>query len=217
MAKTATSGNLLTPLFCGAYTNGVTLLGEGTRSHEPSRWKPTGETPPNSASEPTGHHSGTLFPTLMRVALLAFFAVFFMASPIGQSYASFEPSVAPRNGALVGPMLDEASWYGSWHHGRPTANGEAFDMFELTAAHRRLPFGTLVRVTDFDTGRVVIVRINDRGPYWAGRSLDLSYAAAEELGILDQGLARVRLEVVGRVTESAEQRPANTAAANQIG
>ena len=98
--------------------------------------------------------------------------------------------------AFIGPRLDQVSWYGEWHHGRTTANGEQFDMFALTAAHRYLPFGTLLRVTDFRTGRFVIVRINDRGPYWDDRSLDLSYGAAEQLGILDKGIARVRFEVV---------------------
>jgi rare lipoprotein A len=113
-------------------------------------------------------------------------------------------------------MLDQASWYGSWHHGKTTANGEVFDMFALTAAHKRLPFGTLVRVTDIDSGRAVVVRINDRGPYWAGRSLDLSFGAAEELGIIDQGHASVRLEVIGRETRAAHV-PALDAAPDRIG
>jgi rare lipoprotein A len=69
-------------------------------------------------------------------------------------------------------------------------------MFALTAAHRSLPFGTLLRVTELRTGRFVIVRVNDRGPYWEDRSLDISYGAAEQLGILDKGTARVRIEVV---------------------
>lgn len=112
-----------------------------------------------------------------------------------------------RQHAFIGPRLDQVSWYGQWHHGRTTANGEQFNMFALTAAHRYLPFGTLLRVTDFSTGRFVIVRVNDRGPYWDDRSLDLSYGAAEQLGILDEGTARVRIEVISE-KEAAAADPA---------
>lgn len=87
-----------------------------------------------------------------------------------------------------------ASWYGSNHHGKTTANGEAFDMNAMTAAHRSLPFGTVVRVTNLTSKRSVKVRINDRGPYANGRIIDLSAQAARELGITDHGVARVRIE-----------------------
>lgn len=89
-----------------------------------------------------------------------------------------------------------ASWYGRAHQARPTASGESFDMHDLTAAHRTLPLGTRVRVTDLENGRTVVVRITDRGPYVPGRVIDLSYAAAKALGMLDRGLAPVRLEVL---------------------
>ena len=88
----------------------------------------------------------------------------------------------------------QASWYGPRFHGRLTASGEIYNMYDLTAAHRRLPFGTTLRVTDLVSGRCVIVRINDRGPFIGRRVLDLSYAAAERLGMLHDGLARVRVE-----------------------
>jgi rare lipoprotein A len=88
-----------------------------------------------------------------------------------------------------------ASWYGKTHQGRLTANGERFDMRALTAAHRSLPFGTVVRVTNLDTGRTVRLRVNDRGPYVGGRILDLSVAAAAALGLKEDGLARVRIDV----------------------
>ena len=91
-----------------------------------------------------------------------------------------------------------ASWYGRKFHGRCTASGEVFDMRKYTAAHRTLPFGTSVRVTNLRNGRHTIVRINDRGPFVAGREIDLSYAAARDIGILDKGLEKVRLEVVAR-------------------
>jgi len=89
-----------------------------------------------------------------------------------------------------------ASWYGSSFHGRITANGERYDMYALTAAHPSLPLGSWVRVERPRTGRSVIVRINDRGPFIAGREIDLSYRAACLLGIDRQGLARVRFELL---------------------
>ncbi|MBQ8173585.1 MAG: septal ring lytic transglycosylase RlpA family protein [Mailhella sp.] len=89
-----------------------------------------------------------------------------------------------------------ASWYGAWHHGKTTANGEAFDMFAMTAAHKTLPLGSLVKVTRKDTGRSIIVRINDRGPYKKRRIIDLSYAAADSLGMRSKGVSRVSIEVV---------------------
>ncbi len=90
----------------------------------------------------------------------------------------------------------QASWYGAQHQGKTTANGEPFDMNALTAAHRKLPFGSKVRVTNLDNGRSVIVRINDRGPYRNGRIIDLSRKAAEQLGMLKTGTAPVKIEVI---------------------
>lgn len=89
-----------------------------------------------------------------------------------------------------------ASWYGPGFAGRRTANGEVFDPSQLTAAHRELPFNTLVRVTNEANGRSVVVRINDRGPFKGGRIIDLSRAGAEAIGMIGSGVARVRLDVV---------------------
>jgi rare lipoprotein A len=90
----------------------------------------------------------------------------------------------------------KASWYGREQQGGPTASGERFDMHKLTAAHRKLPMNTRVRVTNLRNGRQVVVRINDRGPY--GRCIiDLSKAAAERLEMIDSGVVPVRLEVLG--------------------
>ena len=86
-----------------------------------------------------------------------------------------------------------ASFYS---HGAKTANGEKFDAHELTAAHRTLPFGTRLRVTNVATGRSVTVRVNDRGPFIPGRVVDVSYSAAETLGIIGPGIAKVKLDVV---------------------
>ncbi len=90
-----------------------------------------------------------------------------------------------------------ASYYGREFDGRKTANGETYDMHALTAAHRSLPFGTRVKVTDIETGRSVVVRINDRGPWARGRILDLSFEAARRIGMIGPGTARVRMEVLG--------------------
>jgi rare lipoprotein A len=87
-----------------------------------------------------------------------------------------------------------ASWYGRAHHGRKTANGERFDMNAETAAHKSLAFGTVLRVTNLDNGRTTRVRINDRGPYVRGRIIDLSARSARDLGMRENGIARVRIE-----------------------
>jgi rare lipoprotein A len=94
-----------------------------------------------------------------------------------------------------------ASWYGEQFHGKQAANGELFDMEALTAAHRTLPLGSMIRVVNLANGKYVHVRINDRGPYVNGRILDLSHAAAVYLGMINGGLSVVQIEVVG------ERRP----------
>jgi rare lipoprotein A len=91
-----------------------------------------------------------------------------------------------------------ASWYGKKYHGRRTANGERYDMHAMTAAHKRLPFGTLILVKNLENGKKARVRINDRGPFKKGRIIDLSYAAARELGMVRKGLAKVKIKVVDR-------------------
>ena len=89
-----------------------------------------------------------------------------------------------------------ASWYGRKYHGKATASGEIFDMKAMTAAHRTLEFGTLVRVRSIDTNRSVVVRINDRGPHVAGRVIDLSHGAARRLGMVNEGTVPVALKIV---------------------
>jgi rare lipoprotein A len=88
------------------------------------------------------------------------------------------------------------SWYGPGFHGRRTANGEIFDTHDLTMAHRTLDFGSQVRVTNLENGRSVVVRVNDRGPYVRGRVADLSHAAAKELGFVDDGVVKARIELL---------------------
>jgi rare lipoprotein A len=89
-----------------------------------------------------------------------------------------------------------ASYYGAAFAGRRTASGERFDPKGFNAAHRDLPFGSRIRVTNLDNGRTVVVRINDRGPYADGRIVDLSWAAARDLDMLQSGVARVRVELL---------------------
>src|SRR5437773_7085951 len=99
-----------------------------------------------------------------------------------------EPSPPPVAG---GVQVGVASWYGPGFHGNRTANGEIYDQYELTAAHRSLPHGTRVMVTNLMNGRAVEVRINDRGPFVGGRVIDLSYAAARAIDMVGPGTARV--------------------------
>ncbi|NNJ98844.1 MAG: septal ring lytic transglycosylase RlpA family protein [Desulfatitalea sp.] len=90
-----------------------------------------------------------------------------------------------------------ASWYGRKFHGRKTSNGEIYDMHAISAAHKTLPMGTFVRVHNLNNGRALDVRINDRGPFVRGRIIDLSYAAAERLGVVGPGTAPVRITALG--------------------
>lgn len=100
--------------------------------------------------------------------------------------------------AVTSVLSGMASWYGPGFHGRRSASGEVFDQNAMTAAHRTLPFGTEVRVTNLSNNRQVVVRINDRGPFGHGRVLDLSAAAAQSIGLAQRGVGMVRIEVLGR-------------------
>jgi rare lipoprotein A len=93
-------------------------------------------------------------------------------------------------------MTGHASWYGEEFAQRPTASGERYDPGKLTGAHRTLPLGSRVRVTNLQNGRSVLVTINDRGPYAGRRAIDLSYGAARALGMIERGVTRVRIERV---------------------
>jgi rare lipoprotein A (peptidoglycan hydrolase) len=106
-----------------------------------------------------------------------------------------EPRVLDQNDRLA-PQTGVASWYGGSWIGRVTASGERYRAGDLTAAHRQLPFGTFVRVTNLRNNRSAIVRINNRGPFAKGRIIDLSKRAATDLAMLNAGTTRVRLEVI---------------------
>jgi rare lipoprotein A len=97
-----------------------------------------------------------------------------------------------------GVQVGVASWYGDDFHGKPTASGEKYNMYAMTAAHRTLAFGTVILVTNLENNRQVKVTVNDRGPFVKGRIIDLSYAAFKKLERVEKGTARVRLEKLGR-------------------
>ena len=123
-----------------------------------------------------------------------------------------EPAPPPVEGTV---QTGEASWYGPGFHGRRTASGERYDQDALTAAHRTLPFGTRVRVTNLDNARTVEVRINDRGPFVAGRVIDLSRAGARVIGLIGPGVGPVRVEVLEptAVARAAPALPARSSPA----
>ena len=114
----------------------------------------------------------------------------FVPETVKESTVNISPAEYINRGTM------KASWYGPKFHGKLTANGEIYNQMALTAAHKSLKFGTLLKVTNPKNGRSVIVRINDRGPYIEGRDLDLSKGAAIELGLLRKGVARVKIEEV---------------------
>jgi rare lipoprotein A len=98
-----------------------------------------------------------------------------------------------------------ASWYGGKFHGRKTSSGEIYDMNRLTAAHKSIPFGTIVLVTNLENDKSVRVKVNDRGPFVSGRIIDLSKAAAIEIGLIKTGVARVKIEILEESTASDNQ------------
>lgn len=118
------------------------------------------------------------------------------------STPSGAPPPAERMPPIAGVYVEEgvASWYGDPFNGRHAANGEIYDMYQFTAAHRTLPFNSIVRVTNLTTGKQTQVRINDRGPFVANRIIDLSLSAARAIDMLGPGTAQVRLEVMGGTT-----------------
>jgi rare lipoprotein A len=115
-----------------------------------------------------------------------------------KKHAASHAATLPR-----GPETGIASWYGHPYHGRPAANGEIYDMEKMTAAHRTLPFGTWVRVTNLGNNKTVDVRIIDRGPFIDGRIIDLSHAAARAIDLIGPGVAQVRIEIVSAPAEMA--------------
>ena len=116
---------------------------------------------------------------------------------------SLRPAPDGRSVPSAAPTIGLASYYGKEYHGRKTASGEIYDMNQMTAAHRTLPFGANVRVTELSSQRSVVVRINDRGPFARERIIDVSLAAARRLGMLQTGRVKVKLEVVPQIASQA--------------
>lgn len=118
-------------------------------------------------------------------------------TPVDKPYKALGKWYQPRRHSFGFRQKGLASWYGKDFHGKKTANGETYDMFAMTAAHKTLPFNTHIRVNNLDNGKKLDVRINDRGPFVRGRIIDLSYAAADRLGIIGPGTARVEIVALG--------------------
>ena len=127
-------------------------------------------------------------------------SLFALALAISACGGAGKPASAAKPSAAISSTEGFASWYGPGFAGRKTANGEVFDPEALTMAHRTLPFGTRVRVTNLDNGKSVIVRVNDRGPTTAGRIADLSQAAAEQIDMVRSGVVEAKLEVLSVMT-----------------
>lgn len=132
-------------------------------------------------------------PRMLRIAIFALlpFVLF--------GCSSLRKPISPKVTPSIGPFYSkgEASWYGPGFHGRRTANGERYDQYGYSAAHRTLPFGTRLTVTNLANGLSTVVKVNDRGPFARDRILDLSYGAAKAIGMLGTGTAVVQLELVG--------------------
>jgi rare lipoprotein A len=127
---------------------------------------------------------------LLAVALLVLLAGSFLGCGAGAS------KQVQSSAKVVNVQQGKASWYGKPYHGRQTASGERYDMYDHTAAHKKLPFGTKVRVTNLTNGRHTTVRINDRGPFVRGRVIDLSYSAAKQIDMVQAGVVPVKLEIL---------------------
>lgn len=161
---------------------GSTRAKNPKRPTDPARPAPAQpETPPASFSAAFAPLTGTDLPDLA-------------VPESAVDLAAIEPTIETPAFRSLG--TGTASFYGRRFHGRRTANGERFDMNALTAAHRTLPFGSIVRVTNPANGRSVTVRINDRGPFIRGRVIDLSRAAARRIGMIHRGHAPVKLELL---------------------
>ncbi len=150
-------------------------------------------------------------PTLRFKRIFLVIAVVAIAgcSSVDTSHRTSEPSprpykvagkwYQPRSHAHGFQQKGIASWYGKKFHGRKTSNGETYDMYGVSAAHKTLPFNTVVRVHNLDNGKKIDVRINDRGPFIRGRIIDLSYGAAKTIGLVGPGTARVKIVALGAV------------------
>lgn len=133
---------------------------------------------------------------LIKHIVISFFMFFCACSPSARFAAQNLSNTPDKVYQISDIIIGEASYYADEFNGRKTANGEIFDMYKLTAAHKTLPFNTLLEVTNQQNGKSVIVRVNDRGPYKRGRILDLSYAAAKSIDMISTGVADVEIKIL---------------------
>jgi len=127
-------------------------------------------------------------------------------TPESRPYKALGKWYQPRRNSYGFRQTGLASWYGEDFHGKKTSNGEIYDMYAMTAAHKTLPFNTYVAVNNLENGRKLKVRINDRGPFVRGRIIDLSYTAADKLGIVGPGTARVEIVALGMATDQSPNK-----------
>jgi rare lipoprotein A len=123
--------------------------------------------------------------------------------PVAKKEALKEERIEKRETKEV--QYGVASWYGRDFHGKPTSSGEIYDMYQLTCAHNTLPLGTMVMVTNLENGKSLELKVNDRGPFVKERIIDLSYAAAQILGMWEKGTANVKVEAIGPVIEQIQR------------
>ena len=142
---------------------------------------------PSSAEPPPGSHSGSVAKSNSRPGA---------KSSHKESGADLAEPAIPTNATPLATEIGRASWYGPPYHNRRGSNGEVYNMHAMTAAHRTLPLGSVVRVTNLKTGHSALVRITDRGPFISGRVLDLSLAAARKVDVYEHGVAEVKVEVM---------------------
>ncbi|MEE9912441.1 MAG: septal ring lytic transglycosylase RlpA family protein [Deltaproteobacteria bacterium] len=133
------------------------------------------------------------------LAVLVIALLFLAGCSSGRHDASYPDKSRPGHGLNIGETTEcLASWYGKDFHGKPTASGDIFNMYDLTCAHKVYPFGTRIKVTNLSGGKNTECIINDRGPFVPNRDLDLSYGAAKKIDLAKTGVGRVRIEVLGR-------------------
>lgn len=135
---------------------------------------------------------------MRRTAVLIILAALIIVSGCTSAVRPPRRAVRVPETPAVDKTMMVASWYGPDFHGKCTASGEVYDMYAMTAAHKTLPFGTILRLTNPDTGATTTVTINDRGPFVSGRDLDLSYRAAKEVGVIGPGVAAISVQYIGR-------------------
>jgi rare lipoprotein A len=154
-------------------------------------------------------HNERLKPLLTLILIVLSFCL--LLACVSKRLVSVERRIPPSEQKMVKKEAAQAvqygiaSWYGKDFHGKPTSSGEVYDMYQLTCAHNTFPLGTMVMVTHIENGKSVELKVNDRGPFVKDRIIDLSYAAAQIIGMYEKGTAYVKVEAIGPVVEQVER------------